>query len=63
MEIIGDVRLRNNLMEDIAINKVLIYQRTNQKLFVDNGHGGTASPLSGVEPSIIDMIIILSRMR
>ena len=53
----------NNSMEDIVINKALIHQRIKQKFFVENGHGGTASLLSGVEPSIVDMLILFSRMK
>ena len=55
--------LRNNLTEYTMISKALIVQRINQIFVVENGHGGISSPLSGVELSIIDMLILLSRMR
>lgn len=62
-EIIKEAKMRNSLTEDIRIDKALIHQRIKQNLFVWNGHCGTSSPLSVVEPSIVNMLIILAQMR
>ena len=62
-EIIAEVKETNKLTDDIIINKALIRQRVKQNLFVGTGHGGTSSPLPMIEVHIVDMLIILARMR
>ena len=53
----------NKLTDDIVINKALIRQRVKQNLFVGTGHGGTYLPLAMIELHIVDMLIVLARMR
>ena len=61
-KIIKEVKMRNNLKDDIRIDKALIRQRIKQNLFVWSGNGGISSPLSTVKTSIADMLILLARM-
>jgi hypothetical protein len=62
-EIITEVKKRNNLSEDVVINKTLIRSRIKKNIFVRNGHSGPSSPLASIEPHIVEMLIVLSKMR
>ena len=62
-EIITEVKKRNNLLEEVMINKTLIRSRIKKNIFVRNGHSGPSSPLASIDPHIVEMLIFLSEMR
>ena len=62
-DIIKEVKERNSLPDDIVIDKPLIRQRMKQNIFVSVGHAGLSSPLTKIEPEIVETLIQLSKMR
>jgi len=62
-DIIRQVRNNNNLLEDIVINERSICHRLKRGSVFNNGVRGHPSPILPMEPTIVDTIVQMARIR
>ena len=61
-EIIVKVIKENNVLEDINIDRLLIYQQAKMNLPVTNGHTNLSLPLWAIKPIIVETLVQISNM-